>query len=182
MSCWSPAVTSSWKSTPSPSLVDPMWSPAATSAAMTDDDLQAMCLDDLLSREVSYLVNTDYQRGPNENWEVPIHGGFLDSEVQTTPGAQPAECSEADSYESPMVPLESIGGGITTPSPECIRVCRALLGLARVNGKPPFQMRQGRPLQHHTMVYNITCKGHPEAKSMAKQPQSKHNHGQRWSL
>ena len=110
--------TSSWKSALSPSPVDPMWSPAATSATMTDEDLQPMCLDNLLSREVSHPVNTAYQCGPGENWEVPINGGFLDSEAPTTPGAQPAGCSEADSYEIPKVPLESIGGGIPPPSPE----------------------------------------------------------------
>ena len=45
--------------------------------------------------------------------------------------------------------------GCTPPCQEYIKLYRALLGLARVNGKPFFQMRQSPPLQHHTMVYNM---------------------------
>ena len=43
-------------------------------------------------------------------------------------------------------------------------------GLARVNGRPPLQLQQSLPLQHHTMVYNM--------RSNQQQPCEHPGHGQ----
>ena len=81
-----------------------MWSPVATFGAATNDDLQSLCLEDLLSREGSRPMSPDHHCTPNDNWEVPINGGFLDKEPPIR-GGPPPEYNEDDGYEVPMVPL-----------------------------------------------------------------------------
>ena len=93
-----------------------MWSPAVASGAAIDDTLRPMCLDDLLSREASRPMSPDHHCDSDDNWEMPINGGFLDSEPPIR-GEPPAECNEDDGYEVPMVPLESVGGGAAPPPP-----------------------------------------------------------------
>ena len=68
--------------------------------------------------------------------------------------------------EVPMVPLERITPPPTLPpsmgsrpsSHGFVRDCHAVPGLAWVSGRPPFPpfpMRQGVPLKHHTIVYSM---------------------------
>ena len=119
-----------------------MWSQAVTSSAATDDDLQPMCLDELLSREANCQISPDYRcdldptdGGDAESWEVPVAGDFLGREMPQ------AAHNDEDIYAVPMVPLEIIERGAAPPLSEFTRVCRAILGLAKVDGNPPFQLQ-----------------------------------------
>ena len=51
-----------------------------------------------------------------------------------------------------------------------IRNCHAVPGLVRMNGRLPFQMWQGLPRQHYTMVYSMRCN--------QQQPRDCAGHGQ----
>ena len=64
------------------------------------------------------------------------------------------------------MPLDSVHGTILPqilPPPmgarpnykRFIRDCQAVLGLARVNGRLPFQVWQNLPVQHYTMVSSM---------------------------
>ena len=80
---------------------------------------------------------------------------------------QHAAANREDSYEVPIVPLESVlqssTSAPTPPPPIGMRPhfngfvwdCQAVSGLAWVNGCPPFRMQQGLPLQHYTMVHSM---------------------------
>ena len=78
-----------------------------------------------------------------------------------------------------MVPLDSVRSstpphilpmGAGSNYNGFIRDCQAVPGLARVNGRPPFQMWQGLPLQHYTMVYSM--------RSNQQRPRDRAGHGQ----
>ena len=92
-----------------------MWAPAATSGAATDDDLQPMCLDELLLQEAncqqgpksSCELDTS-EGGDVDSWAVPITGDFVGRETQPAHG-------DEDIYAAPMVPLESIDRGAAPP-------------------------------------------------------------------
>ena len=47
---------------------------------------------------------------------------------------------------------------------------QAIHRLARVNGRPPFPMQQGLPLQHYTMVYSM--------QPNRQQPRERTGHGE----
>ena len=53
-----------------------MWSQVATSRGAADDALQPMCSNDLLSYEAGRSMSPDHHCDPDDNWEVPINGGF----------------------------------------------------------------------------------------------------------
>ena len=73
MLCWSLAVTSGLKSALSPSLVDPMRLPAATSGNATDDDMRPMRLDyPLASATNPFAMMSGQPSKPEENREIPI--------------------------------------------------------------------------------------------------------------
>ena len=155
MSQWFPTITSNGKSAVSPSSVDPMWSPAATSGAATNDGLQPMCLDELLSQEANcrlsphYRCNDDHTDGEGiECWALPIIGDLSSREVLCVAH------NDADSYALPLLPLESVERGVVLSLMDHTRVCRAILGLAKIDGSPPFQ-QQSFPLQHQTMVCSM---------------------------
>ena len=83
-----------------------------------------------------------------------------------------------DGYAGPLVPLESVGRGAV---PSLRRVCRAIPGLARMDGNPPFQLQQSFPVQHQTMVYSMQP-NLPLRPGNREHPLGKHHRGQRWSL
>uniref|UniRef100_A0A7S4D1T6 Uncharacterized protein n=1 Tax=Eutreptiella gymnastica TaxID=73025 RepID=A0A7S4D1T6_9EUGL len=123
-----------------------------------------MHLDDLLASK-NQPVEPGQPSVPEENWEVPITGSILNASHASCFEAQHAAANEEDSYEVPMVPLGSVCNGApphTFPPPVeaetnhhgLIRDCQAVPGLARVNGRSPFQMWQGLPLQHYSMRPN----------------------------
>ena len=60
------------------------------------------------------------------------------------------------------------------------RTARHYRGLVQVNGRPPFQMWQGLPLQHYTMVYSMRSNQHQ--RGMVRQQRSKQYLGQRRSV
>ena len=45
--------------------------------------------------------------------------------------------------------------GMRLNSHGLVRDCQAVPRLVRVNGRPPFHMQQGLPLQHYSMVYSM---------------------------
>ena len=51
-----------------------------------------------------------------------------------------------------------------------VQDCPAVPGMVQVNGCPPFQIQQGLPLQHYTMVYSM--------RSNQQQPRERTRHGQ----
>ena len=81
-------------------------------------------------------MSLDHNCDRDDNWEVPINRGFLDSETPQIRGEPPPEYSEDDAYEVPMVPLESVGGGAAAPVPEYTKVCRAIPGCSEALGSP----------------------------------------------
>ena len=106
-----------------------MWSPVATSGATTDDDLQPMCLEELLSREANRQISPDYRcdldpaNGADaDSWEVPITGDFQGRETPQ------AAHSDEDIYVVPMVPFESIVSGAAPP---LVGVYQSLQGHSR---------------------------------------------------
>ena len=103
---------------------------------------------------------------PEENWEVPITGSPLGASHASCFEAHHATVNDEDSYEVPMVPLDSVCDKapphIPPPSMEAetnhngfIRDCQVLPGLARVTGRPPFQMWEAFPLQQFTVVCSM---------------------------
>ena len=77
---------------------------------------------------------------------MPITGDLSSREVSRVTH------SDADSYAVPLVPLESVEMGAVHSLMEHTRVCRAIPGLARIDGNPPFQLQQSFPLQYQTGV------------------------------
>ena len=65
----------------------------------------------------------------------------------------------------------------TSPGlPGCARA-----GMGEWNPGPPFQMQEGLPLQHDTMVYSMRSNRQQPGEHTGK-PLSKQNRGQPWSL
>ena len=65
-------------------------------------------------------MSPDHHCDPDHNREVPINGRFLDSEPPIS-REPPAECSEDDENEVPMLRLDSVGGGAALPPPSGVQ-------------------------------------------------------------
>ena len=93
-----------------------MWSPVCISGTTTDDDLQFICLDDLLASATSPYVEPSSQLAvPENNWEVPITKSPLSINPAFIYATPRTTIKREDSYDVTMVPVESVLRDNTPP-------------------------------------------------------------------